>query len=65
MKTETTCDWPGCTNEMLCCSGNVLGARVCSEHFEITNGRPGDDYTPDEVKALQAMAAAAQARDRA
>lgn len=64
MKTETTCDWPGCLNEMLCCTGNAGGARVCSEHFAVTNGRPGDDYTEDEVAAILAMAAAAADRRR-
>ena len=33
------CAWPGCTNEALCTTGNLGGALVCRDHFEVTNGK--------------------------
>ncbi len=32
------CEWPKCSREALCSSGNFSNRLVCAEHFKITNG---------------------------
>ncbi len=48
------CQWPGCTKPALCASGNVAGALVCSEHFDITNGAP-EDATEQDIENMKQM----------
>lgn len=60
--TRDICDWPGCTNEMLCCTGNAGGGRVCRRHFYITNGKAAADLLPHEVEAMLMMADAVSNR---
>ncbi|MDE2099462.1 MAG: phosphohydrolase [Patescibacteria group bacterium] len=52
---KETCEWPGCSNEALCSSGNVGGALVCSEHFAITNGKEAGELTPHELACMEKM----------
>lgn len=61
--TRDICDWPGCTNEMLCCTGNAGGGRVCRRHFYITNGKAAADMLPHEVEAMLMMADAVKNRE--
>lgn len=33
-----SCEWPGCTRDALCQSGNFGNRSVCAHHFSVTNG---------------------------
>jgi len=63
MKDTEICEWPGCTNTPLCCTGNAGGAYVCRRHFAITNGKAADELLPHELEAMQTMADTARNRE--
>ena len=63
MKAKLICDWPGCTNEIFCCTGNAGGAGVCRRHFHITNGKAYEDFHPHELEAMLTMADAVKNRE--
>lgn len=63
MNEPEICEWPGCTNEALCTTGNAGGALVCRHHFKITNGKSADEVLPHELEAMQMMADAAHNRE--
>lgn len=49
------CAWLHCKAEAFCASGNVAGALVCREHFQITNGKSDEELTPYERWCMATM----------
>lgn len=55
MTPKPKCCWPGCIADGFVSSGNVAGAIVCRDHFDITNGKKQSELTEYERGVIETL----------